>query len=157
MANTRGRFFRTIHESPKKCTTFGFDGLQVPALTKERLHCGQPLPESLTNNTFSLNLIICKQLYTHVMHLQTFIQSRLQVTAIACSSRGTTIHKSQGMPVSHVIIVLSHKYTKPGQAYVALSLVKTLTVLVLIQFTKKAIKTFKKVKAEMERLKNLLT
>lgn len=67
-----------------------------------------------------------------------------------------TIHKSQGMTVSHIIIDLGHKCTKPGQAYVALSRVKSLTGLALIDFTEKAIRTSKKVISEMERLKNLL-
>jgi len=59
------------------------------------------------------------------------------------------IHKSQGMTVSHIIIDL-------GQAYIALSRVKSLTGLALIDFTEKAIRTSKKVMSEMERLKNLL-
>lgn len=66
------------------------------------------------------------------------------------------IHKSQGMTVSHIIIDLGHKCTKPGQAYIALSRVKSLTGLALIDFTEKAIRTSKKVISEMERLKNLL-
>lgn len=67
-----------------------------------------------------------------------------------------TIHKSQGMTLSHVIIDLGLKCTKAGQAYVALSRVKSLRGLALTDFTEKAIRTSKKVKAEMERLKNLL-
>ena len=68
-----------------------------------------------------------------------------------------TIHKSQGMTVSHIVIDLGLKCTKPGQAYVALSRVKSLTGLALTDFTEKAIRTSKKVKIEMERLRNLVS
>ena len=69
-----------------------------------------------------------------------------------------TIHKSQGMTVSHIVIDLGLKCTKPGQSYVALSRVKSLTGLALTaDFTEKAIRTSKKVKIEMECLRNLVS
>ena len=66
-----------------------------------------------------------------------------------------TIHKSQGMTMSNVVINLGPKCNKPGQAYVALSRVKCLHGLALTEFTEKSIKVARKVTQEMQRLLDL--
>ena len=70
-------------------------------------------------------------------------------------SWAVTIHKSQGMTVSNVVINLGPKCNKPGQAYVALSRVQSLRGLALTELTEKSIKVSRKVTQEMQRLLNL--
>ena len=56
-----------------------------------------------------------------------------------------TIHKSQGMSLDYVKINLDNSIFEYGQAYVALSRVKSLNGLSLYKFNKKSIKTHPKV------------
>ncbi|CAB4039495.1 ATP-dependent DNA helicase PIF1-like [Paramuricea clavata] len=71
-------------------------------------------------------------------------------------SWAVTIHKSQGMTVSNVVINLGPKCNKPGQAYVALSRVQSLRGLALTEFTEKSIKVSRKMSFQtVSDLKNL--
>ena len=67
-----------------------------------------------------------------------------------------TIHKVQGMTMDQIVVDMSRdkgKYQK-GQAYVALSRVKTYNGLHIINYDRHQIKADGKVRAEMERLRN---
>ena len=70
----------------------------------------------------------------------------------------TTIHKVQGLTLDEIVVDMKGGRFSPGQAYVALSRVKTLTGLHILNFNSKAIKASDGVKQEMQRLnENLLS
>ena len=69
-----------------------------------------------------------------------------------------TIHKVQGLTLDEIVVDMKGSRFNPGQAYVALSRVKKLEGLHIVNFNEKAIKASQDVKGEMERLnKNLLS
>ena len=69
-----------------------------------------------------------------------------------------TIHKVQGLTLDESVVDMKGSRFNPGQAYVALSRVKKLEGLHIINFNAKTIKASQDVKDEMERLnKNLLS
>ena len=70
-------------------------------------------------------------------------------------SWASTIHSVQGLTVDQIVIDLSRTFA-PGQAYVALSRVRTLDGLQLLNFKKTAIKKNQEVDVEMQRLKTKL-
>ncbi|XP_062572139.1 uncharacterized protein LOC134234095 [Saccostrea cucullata] len=65
----------------------------------------------------------------------------------------TTIHKVQGETLNSIVIHCNGQF-QPGQLYVALSRVKSLNGLYLVNFDSQKIKTSAKTIAEMERLMN---
>lgn len=67
-------------------------------------------------------------------------------------SYAITIHKSQGLTLQYAVIDLGLKCTKPGQAYVALSRLRTLDGLALTSFHPTSIKASHKVMQEHIRL-----
>ena len=68
------------------------------------------------------------------------------------------IHKVQGLTLDEIVVDMKGSRFNPGQAYVALSRVKKLEGLHIINFNAKAIKANQDVKDEMKRLnKNLLS
>ena len=70
----------------------------------------------------------------------------------------TTIHKVQGLTLDEIVVDMKGGRFSPGQAYVALSRVKTLAGLHILNFNPKAIKASDDVKQEMQRLnENLLS
>ena len=71
---------------------------------------------------------------------------------------GVTIHKVDGLTLDKIVVDMKGSHFSPGQAYVALSRVKKLEGLHIINFNAKAIKASQDVKNEMERLnKSLLS
>ena len=69
-----------------------------------------------------------------------------------------TVHKVQGLTLDEIVVDMKGSRFNPGQAYVALSRVKKLEGLHIINFNAKAIKASQDVKDEMKRLnKNLLS
>ena len=67
-----------------------------------------------------------------------------------------TIHKVQGLTLDEIVVDMKGNRFNPGQAYVALSRVKKLEGLHIINFNAKVIKASQDVKDEMERLNNNL-
>ena len=67
-----------------------------------------------------------------------------------------TIHKVQGLTLDKIVVDMKGNRFNPGQAYVALSRVKKLEGLHIINFNGKVIKASQDVKDEMERLNNNL-
>ena len=67
---------------------------------------------------------------------------------------GSTVHSVQGLTVDQIVVDMS-KFFASGQAYVALSRVKTLDGLQIINYKRSAIMTDQKVHEEMDRLRAL--
>lgn len=68
-----------------------------------------------------------------------------------------TIHKVQGLTLDSVVVDLGDKIFANGMSYVALSRVKSLTGLALIDFSRKSIKSCDAVGQEMNRLRQLIS
>ncbi len=68
----------------------------------------------------------------------------------------TTIHKVQGLTLDSIVVDMKGNRFNPGQMYVALSRVKALTGLYILNFNDKAIKKSSQVDDEMVRLRHNL-
>ena len=68
----------------------------------------------------------------------------------------TTIHKVQGLTLNEIVIDMKGGRFSPGQAYVAISRVKTLQSLHILNFNRTAIKKSSDIHNEMVRLKSKL-
>ena len=75
---------------------------------------------------------------------------RMQVPLILCGA--ATIHKVQGLSLDAAVIDLGTNVFEPGMAYVALSRVRTLNGLALLNFEPSKVKANKRVHEEMGRL-----
>ena len=74
----------------------------------------------------------------------------MQVPLILCWA--ATIHKVQGLLLDAAVIDLGTNVFEPGMAYVALSRVRTLNGLALLNFEPSKVKANKRVHEEMGRL-----
>ena len=76
----------------------------------------------------------------------------LQRTQILILCWAATVHKVQGLSLDAAVIDLGVNVFEPGMAYVALSRVRTLGGLALLNFEPTIVKANKRVHEEMERL-----
>ena len=75
---------------------------------------------------------------------------RTQITLILCWA--ATIHKVQGLSLDAAVMDLGKDLFEPGMAYVALSRVRTLNGVALLNFQPKKMTANKRVHEEMARL-----
>lgn len=108
----------------------------------------------LYNCNSSTNAIEIKPLTVKFYGKQGLEIERTQFPLIP--SYAITIHKSQGITLQYAVLDLGIKCTKPGQAYVGLSRLKTLHGLALTEFHPNSIKASPKVKQETIRLQKKL-
>ena len=75
---------------------------------------------------------------------------RLQIPLILCWA--ATVHKVQGISLDAAVIDLGSNVFEPGMAYVALSRVRTLSGVALLNFDPAKLKANKRVHEEITRL-----
>ena len=91
------------------------------------------------------------QPFLHVSMERKVHSRRAQIPLILCWA--ATVHKVQGLSLDAAVMNLGKDVFEPGMAYVALSRVRTLNGVALLNFQPKKMTANKRVHEEMERLR----